>query len=106
VTLFWGKNGLVGLECRGHSGQGVKGEDIVCAAISVLVETLLAGLRDVARVSEAECARDESVPRVRVRWPEAKAAELSLLTRSIVLSLKEVAFRYAEFVSISEVHES
>jgi uncharacterized protein YsxB (DUF464 family) len=106
VTLFWGKSGLVGLESRGHAGQGVKGEDIVCAAISALVQTLLIGLRDVAGVWEAECEMDGTVPLVRARWPEAKAPELDLLTRSIVLSLREVASRYAQFVSISEVHGS
>ena len=102
--MFWGKDGLVGLESRGHAGRGGEGEDIVCAAISVLVETLLIGLRDVARVSEAECEMDGSVRFIRARWPEAKAPEFDLLTRSIVLSLREVASRYAKFVSIVEVH--
>jgi uncharacterized protein YsxB (DUF464 family) len=106
VTLFWGKGGLVALESRGHSGQGVEGEDIVCAGISVLIQTLLIGLRDVAGVSEAECEMDESIPLIRARWPENRASELDMLTRSIVLSLREMASRYAKFVSISEVHES
>jgi uncharacterized protein YsxB (DUF464 family) len=106
VTLFWGKDGLVGLESRGHAGRGIEGEDIVCAAISVLVQTLLMGLRDVAEVSEAECEVDRAEALIRVRWPGARASELGLLTRSIVLSLREVACRYAEFVSISEVRES
>jgi uncharacterized protein YsxB (DUF464 family) len=106
VTLFWGKEGLVGLESRGHSGQGTEGEDIVCAAVSTLVQTLLIGLRDVAKAAEAKCEMDKAAAFISARWPEAKARELDLLTRSIVFSLKEVAFRYAEFVSISEVRES
>jgi uncharacterized protein YsxB (DUF464 family) len=104
--LFWGKGGLVGLESQGHSGQGAAGEDIVCAAVSTLTQTLLIGVRDVAGVGEAECEMNKSAALIRVRWPEAKAPELDLLTRSIVFSLREVALRYAEFVSISEVYES
>ena len=104
VTLFWGKKGLVGLESRGHAdNDSRKGEDVVCAAISTLVQALLVGLRDVAKVSEAECERDSSVPLICVRWPEEKAPELDLLTRSVALSLKEVASGYAGYVSITEV---
>lgn len=106
IILFWGKEGLVGLESRGHSGQSVEGEDIACAAVSTLVQALLVGLRDVARVPDAACEINPSVPLIRVKWPENRASELDLLTRSIALSLKEVASCYAEFVSISEVYES
>jgi uncharacterized protein YsxB (DUF464 family) len=106
ITLFWGEEGLVGLEARGHSGGGFKGEDVVCAAVSALVQALLVGLRDVAGASEAECERDSSDSLIRVRWPKIRASEFDLLTRTIALSLMEVASRYAEFVSIAEVHES
>jgi uncharacterized protein YsxB (DUF464 family) len=106
VTLFWEKEGLVGLESRGHAGRGFEGEDVVCAAVSVLIQTLLIGLRDVAKVSEAKCEMDKSAAFISARWPKTRARELDLLTRSVVFSLKEAASRYAEFISISEVYES
>ncbi|MDR2137219.1 MAG: ribosomal-processing cysteine protease Prp, partial [Synergistaceae bacterium] len=34
ITLFWGDQGLLGLESRGHSGKKPKGENVVCAAVS------------------------------------------------------------------------
>ena len=91
------------MESRGHSESGSKGEDIVCAAVSTLIHALFLGLRDVAKVS-AEWEADASVPFISVRWPEETAAEVSLLTETIVLSLKEIASRYAAHVSISEVY--
>ena len=106
VTLFWGEKAkkiLLGVESRGHSGGGCKGEDIVCAAVSTLIHSLYLGLRDAARVP-AEWRTDASEPFISVKWPEEKAAEVSLLTETIVLSLKEVASRYAGHVSISEVY--
>jgi len=108
VTLFWNKNAdksdksLLGLESRGHSGGGYKGEDIICAAVSTLIHALFLGLRDVAKVS-VEREADASVPFISIKWPEEVAPEVNLLTATVALSLKEIASRYAGHVSISEV---
>ena len=109
VTLFWGERiekaekVLLGVESRGHSGGGSKGEDVVCAAVSTLIHALFLGLRDVAEVP-VEWEADASAPFIGVRWPEENAAEVSLLTSTVALSLKEIASRYAGHVSISEVY--
>ena len=106
--MFWGKNvgeadkSLLSMESRGHSGSGCKGEDVVCAAVSTLIHTLFLGLRDVAKVS-VEREADASVPFISIKWPEEAAPEVNLLTATVVLSLKEIASRYAGHVSISEV---
>ena len=91
------------MESRGHSGSGCEGEDIVCAAVSTLIHALFLGLKDVARVS-AEWEADASVPFISVKWPGKVAAEVSLLTETVALSLKEIASRYSAHVSISEVY--
>ena len=106
VTLFWKGKNLVGLESRGHAESGCKGEDVVCAAVSALVQALLVGLRDVANVSDIHCEMKKSVPLIHVRWPEGKAPELDLLTRTIAFSLREIASGYAGYVSIAEVQSS
>ena len=107
VTLFWKGKYLVGLESRGHSDdKRCKGEDVVCAAISSLVQALLIGLKDVANVSGVGCEMEKSVPLIHVRWPEEKAPGLDLLTRTIAFSLKEIASGYAGQVSITEVQAS
>ena len=107
ITLLWGESGLVGLESRGHSDDSRhEGEDVVCAAVSALVQALLVGLRDVAKIPRVDCKVDKSVPVICVRWPEERAPELDVLTRTIAFSLREIASGYAGFVSISEVHVS
>lgn len=106
ITLFQGEEGLVGLESRGHTGHAVKGEDVVCAAVSALVHALLLGLCDVAKVETTECRVDESAPFISVKWPKEKASELDLLTRTVALSLKEIESGYPGYVSIAEVYAS
>ena len=41
---------LIGFSSEGHSGYAEAGKDIVCAAISALTQTALAGLKDVAGI--------------------------------------------------------
>jgi uncharacterized protein YsxB (DUF464 family) len=80
---------------------------VVCAAVSTLVQALLLGLRDVAKVSEDVTWKiDDSVPLIRVEWTKDRARELDLLTRTVALSLKEIASGYAGHVSVSEVRRS
>ena len=105
VTLYWGGSALVGLESLGHSGSAPKGQDVVCAAVSVLVHGLLLGLSDVAEVRDLSCEvdPDPNIPLIRVSWPEEVADSLDLLTRTVALSLKEIGSGYPEYVSITEV---
>ena len=41
-------NSIVRVECDGHTGYGAEGEDIVCAALSSVVQTAALGLLQVA----------------------------------------------------------
>ena len=42
---------VVSMECDGHTGYGVAGEDIVCSALSSIVQTGVLGLMSVAGVN-------------------------------------------------------
>lgn len=103
VTLYWAKGALCGVESRGHSGFAEKGADVVCAAVSTLLHVLLLGLSDVAKAEGLECRVDGDVPLIRVFWPQRVAPSLDLLTRTVALSLREVAAGNGEYVHITEV---
>ncbi|MBQ7569421.1 MAG: ribosomal-processing cysteine protease Prp, partial [Synergistaceae bacterium] len=40
IKLYWDKNFLTGIESSGHSGYADNGKDIICAAVSSLVQAL------------------------------------------------------------------
>ena len=44
-------NSIVEIECEGHTGYGVEGEDIVCSALSSIVQTAILGLFRVVGVN-------------------------------------------------------
>lgn len=104
ITLYWSPRGLLGLSSQGHSGHGKKGEDVVCAAVSSLVHALLLGLDQVLGLKDIDTQVDASVPLINIKWTEEKLAEMDVLTRTIALSLKEIAAGYPGYVCITEVH--
>ena len=51
-------NHIIKVECDGHTGYGVYGEDIVCASLSSVVQTAVLGLLAVAKVA-VDLVRDD-----------------------------------------------
>ena len=102
IKLYWDKNFLTGIESSGHSGYAENGSDIICAAVSSLVQALLLGLSEVAKVEGLEYEVDAKVPVIKIFWPSKAAEELNILTRSVALSLKEIAKEQRRYVKITE----
>ena len=50
---------IVSVECDGHTGYGVEGEDIVCSALSSIVQTAALGLMQVAGIDLDYEVREE-----------------------------------------------
>ncbi|MBQ7593385.1 MAG: ribosomal-processing cysteine protease Prp [Synergistaceae bacterium] len=104
VTLFTQGKNLVGIQSRGHSGAAEKGSDVVCAAVSVLMQALVFGLSEVAGLKSASIHTNPSVPVIRANWPVEDCAKVSLLTETISQSLKIIARDNPKHVKIySEV---
>ena len=105
VKLFFhDENLLTGIECSGHSGSAEKGHDIICAAVSVLMQSLMLGLEDVAQLKDANFTVDANTPLMRVTWPVNECGRISVLTRTISESLKQIARDNPDYVKIiSEV---
>ena len=91
VTLRYHGKTLTGIEARGHSGFAEKGNDIVCAAVSTLMQALIFGLSEVARVNGADYHVNDRMPIMRVTWPESESMNILLLTKTIAESLKIIA---------------
>ena len=103
VKFYSDGGGLRGIEGRGHSGFAERGSDVVCAAVSSLLQALLLGLSDVAKVEGLECEVDPEEPLIRVIWPQKAARRVSLLTETVALSLREISSGSPGHVNITEV---
>jgi uncharacterized protein YsxB (DUF464 family) len=86
---------LIELRASGHAGLAAKGSDILCAAVSALLENLAAGLAEV--VKAAEVRRDDDELRILIR-PEAAT---ELLCGTTLLTLKRLQSQYPDRIRIT-----
>ena len=100
VKLFYQDGTLTGIESRGHSGYSHSGTDIICAAVSTLMQAVMLGLEGVAHNTI-----DERVPLMRVMWPVNEQEKISLLTSTIAESLAQIAKENPAYVKVMEVRK-
>lgn len=94
------------LESKGHAGSDEAGKDIVCAAISVLTQTLVNALRE-ERDIEFDFDIEEEQGLLRVSgircWGVVSRKRAEDYFRMTVIGLRAIAQNYPEYVSIKEV---
>ena len=104
VIVIKEKQTIKTIEATGHSGYAEEGQDIVCSAVSTLMETLANGLTEIVK-SNVDVKVDESIPHLSVTLRETDKEKCKLaqvLMNSTLLGLKGVANGYRKFIKIKE----
>ena len=50
ITFYYNNEKFIGLKAEGHSGFAKKNEDIVCASISLLLQSSITALKKVLKI--------------------------------------------------------
>ena len=104
VIVIKEKQTIKTIEATGHSGYAEEGSDIVCSAVSVLMETLANGLTEVVK-AKAKVIVDENIPHLSVTLTEEdeeKCKYAQVLMQSTLLGIKGVANGFSKFIKIKE----
>ncbi len=104
IIVIKEKQTIKTIEATGHSGYAEEGSDIVCSAVSTLMETLANGLTEVVK-AKVEVKVDESIPHLSVTLAEVdteKCKYAQILMQSTLLGIKGVADGYKKFIKIKE----
>jgi uncharacterized protein YsxB (DUF464 family) len=94
------KDGRVTLRVSGHSGQNQRGNDIVCAAVSALVQTFAGGVesslqaRIFGKIDSGNCDLE-------VQVTEAQGQELQLLSNVFRFGFLKISQSYPEHVKLN-----
>ena len=96
VSIIKTRNGeYKGFNCIGHSGYAESGEDIVCAAISVLVINTINSLEQLAG-EKFKLVTNEEDGLVDCRFEKNINEKSKLLLDSMVLGLQEIKKQYGK----------
>ena len=105
VKVFVDSNGRYrGFHVEGHSGYGAYGEDILCAAVSVLTQNTVNSIEALTEDSMTCSVSDGCLD---CRLPESAGTESQLLMNAMMLGLESIEESYRteekenQYISIS-----
>ncbi|SHJ51875.1 ribosomal-processing cysteine protease Prp [Tepidibacter formicigenes] len=97
------KGKIVGFSINGHAGFAKHGEDIVCAAVSVLAQTAVIGIHDYAKVN---CQFNIDDGKLECKIPcdisNEKRVQTDAILETMALGLKNIKEGYSSYIKIKE----
>ena len=87
----------VSLSVQGHAGYN-PGNDIICAAVSAIVQTFEQSARELTTDTIISSMEDGDAV---ITWPRAPTKELTILIDSAFLGLSSIAETYPQYVSVT-----
>lgn len=98
---------IVKVDVSGHTGYAERGEDIVCAGISTLVQTALLGLLAVAGI-KVKYLRDEEKGSLRFELPggidQNQRHDADVILETMMCGLADFYSEYSDYIKL-EVKE-
>jgi len=94
---------IMGFEVSGHSGYAEAGKDIVCAAVSAIVQTAILGLMDVVGI---EVMYDQRPGKARCCLPDGLSKDLrekaNIVLETMLCGLKSIQEGYELYIKVEE----
>ena len=101
---------MISIQCKGyslritgHAGYAPAGQDIVCAAVSVLTETLIASVLTLSD-NEIQVQKDEGYTKI-IYDPLAADFSLQVLLRAFFIGVSGVAEAYPDHANVQAVED-
>lgn len=107
MTKIWvtkKDNSIIQIESKGHTGYAQEGHDIVCAAISSILQTAILGLSKVVGVDVKVDIRDgkESHLKATIEGDLDKATrrECDIVLETMLLGIADISAGFSKFVKL------
>ncbi len=96
-----GSNRPSSIVARGHVDSAEHGKDIVCAAVSAILQAARLGLERHARV---ELEADQQPGTLRLRWPERvrDREDVRAIVETAALSVEQIAHQFPGHVTVRQ----
>ena len=103
VTIEKQNGSIVKVTCDGHTNYGESGEDIVCAALSSIVQTAVLGLFKVAEIN-IEMERDDERGYLMFALPktitEEEQKKADIITETMLLGISDLNEGFSDFIEL------
>ena len=103
VTIEKQSNSIKKIVCDGHTNYGVNGEDIVCSALSSIVQTALMGILMIAGVN-AKYERDDDRGFLSIEIPSGldkqTQHDVDIITSTMLLGISDLNEGFSDFIEL------
>lgn len=96
-------NNITEVTCDGHTGYGVEGEDIVCSALSSIVQTALLGLLVIVGINVKTKRKDDagflsfSIPN---DISESDRQKCNIILDTMLLGVSDLYQGFSDFIEL------
>jgi uncharacterized protein YsxB (DUF464 family) len=108
ITIKRRSGRVVAIQCDGHTGYGEEGEDIVCAALSSIVQTAILGLMGVVGV-DVGLKRDDQKGHLSAKLPDKMTAQQKVQAAAILdtllLGVQDLYEGYSDFINLEVLED-
>lgn len=104
IEIYLDKDDYIkGFEVKGHTGYGARGQDIVCAAISVLSQTAVIGLEHFL-TDKPQVVIDEGYLKcfLPASLSDEEREQAQVILQTVLLGLESTKASYNQYISINK----
>lgn len=106
IKVFRRSGKITGFEVKGHAGYGKSNKDIVCSAVSVLTQTAVIGLEEIAGVGLKYNVKDGYLKCCITDIPsELEDIKSSAILETMYVGLHNIELTYGKFMSLLDKEE-
>ena len=102
------KSGIINeIVASGHSGYAERGSDIICAAVSAVVQTAFLGVKNISN-KQVVIRRDDAKGFISLKINNLKDKELEksqIILETMILGLKDIESDYKKYLKLEEEDE-
>ena len=105
ITLFKQNGQITGFVATGHCEYAKRGEDIICAAASMITQSTILGIREVAGLG-VMVKQDDQTAHLEATLPAnpdpKKFQSAQIILKTMELALKNLQDQYPEYIKLKE----
>ena len=103
ITVFKKGQDYTRIICEGHTGYGARGEDIVCSALSSIVQTGALGMLMVA-FAGVEVIRKDNKAYLEIIVPadlsEEQSHDVQVIFKTMMCGISDLYSEYSDFIDL------
>ena len=107
VIILKRDNKIFEVECDGHTNYGEKGEDIVCASLSSIVQTAVLGLLMIAEL-ELDMKRDDKRGYLKFTLPEKlnekQDIQASAILDTMLCGISDLYESFSDYIELEVIN--